>query len=174
MAVAAPAELSANWVFRLDSRPVIREHLVGSRRAVFCTVAAPLLLVFVPVHALLWGPRVAALQLGGGLVLSALLVYALFVRFPRAPFASPVVTRSVPLAGRVPLYAAGYWAFVVPPVTLMHYSLREPKSLIALGILVVVVMVGMAAAQWWWLRHSPTLEFGEDDGGATQALGLAD
>jgi len=174
MAAATPAELNANWIFRLNTRPVIREHLVGSRRAVFCTVAAPLLLALIPVHAALWGWRIALLQLAGGLLMSALLIYALFLGHPRAPFASPVVARSLPLAARVPLFLVGYWVFVAPTVTLMHYSLREPTSLIALGLLVAVTFGGMATAQRWWLRQVPALVLGEDDSGATQTLGLAD
>ena len=85
MVFTFPAELRANWVFRLAEDESWLDCCTGARKAM--TLSAVLLLVLLfPLYAVLWGWLVAFQHLIFGLLLSLILVELLLINFRKVPF----------------------------------------------------------------------------------------
>ena len=86
-AVRIPAELRANWVFRLAWSGDERSYVAGSKRAAFAALAFPALLALLTPQALILGWRDAAHHFVFGLLLALVLIEALLLGFRQLPFA---------------------------------------------------------------------------------------
>jgi hypothetical protein len=90
-AARIPAELRASTTFTLAWTGNLRPYISGVKLAAWIAVALPTLGGLFIWHVLALGVRIAALHLGVGLVMTALLMEALFVRYRLVPFASGYV-----------------------------------------------------------------------------------
>jgi len=81
-----PASIEANWVFKITERDPRRHYFSAFKKAVFLETLLPLFgLVFI-LYAYLWGWKPALLHCFYCLAASALLLEALFLRYPKIPF----------------------------------------------------------------------------------------
>ena len=90
-AVRIPAELRASTTFSLAWAGNLTPYISGVKRAGWIALVLPTLGGLFIWHATVLGARLAALHLGVGLVVSALLMETLFVRYRLVPFASGYV-----------------------------------------------------------------------------------
>ena len=89
--VRIPAELRASTTFSLAWAGNLTPYMSGVKRAGWIALVLPTLGGLFIWHAIVLGARLAALHLGVGLVVSALLMETLFLRYRRLPFASSYV-----------------------------------------------------------------------------------
>jgi hypothetical protein len=87
-AVRIPAELRASTTFSLAWAGNLTPYMSGVKRAGWIALVLPTPGGLFIWHAIVLGARLAALHLGVGVVVSALLMETLFVRYRRLPFAS--------------------------------------------------------------------------------------
>lgn len=90
-AVRIPAELRASTTFSLAWAGNLTPYISGVKLAGWIALVLPTLGGLFIWHATVLGTRLAALHLGVGLVVSALLMETLFVRYRLVPFASGYV-----------------------------------------------------------------------------------
>jgi hypothetical protein len=90
-AVRIPAELRASSTFSLAWVGNAAPYISGVKRAGWVAVVAPTLVGLMIWHTAILGPRLAALHLGVGLALSALMMETLFLRDRRVPLVSGYV-----------------------------------------------------------------------------------
>jgi hypothetical protein len=81
-----PAELPANWVFRLSETEERGRALDGSRTAMRWFGVAPLFLLLAPFYFFLWAPMTAIAHLAFSITVSLLLVEILLFDFWKIPF----------------------------------------------------------------------------------------
>jgi hypothetical protein len=90
-AVRIPAELRASTTFSLAWTGNLTPYISGVKLAGWIALVLPTLGALFAWHGTVLGTRLAALHLGLGLVVSALLMETLYVRYRRVPFASGYV-----------------------------------------------------------------------------------
>lgn len=169
MVATVPAELRANWVFRLTAAEAGR-CLAGARRMALLLAAVPLV-VLAPLHAIAWGtPLALAHLLYGGLV-AALLVEWTFRDLGALPFTC------APDAGRSRTLLLEILAGVVGSTVVLAYieawgSASPPRAGAACAMVGLGVVLAAVHRQRI-LRRSPTLVFEEPFVPQTQRLGIS-
>jgi len=90
-AMALPAELRANWIFHHCWVGQLRACVAGAERAVFLGVMTPAVLMLVPLHVYVMGPRAGLFHAMNGLLLSAVLLGFMMMDRTAPPFVSSYV-----------------------------------------------------------------------------------
>jgi hypothetical protein len=85
-AFSVPADLDANWVFKLTGKRQLETALGGVQKFVSFAVSIPLFVIFVPGYAMVWGLRMTCLHIIYVLMLSLILIELLLYRFKKLPF----------------------------------------------------------------------------------------
>jgi hypothetical protein len=168
---AMPAELRANWMFRVAWTRQPWRYFSGVRRAVFM-LAMIALLALAPLHALLWGWQIAAAHFAIGALAAGLLVEAAFLGLRALPF-----TRAYGSTGTFkflwPLYHGAFLLCTLVFGRIEAWAIRTPgraESLaVALGAAVVIVALWRARCTKAWTD----IAFDAPDERATQRLGLS-
>jgi hypothetical protein len=154
---AMPAELRANWVFRLTAPSDVRRMLSGVRRAVVVCLVIPFFVALAPLHAAMWGWGVAARHAGYGVLWALVLVEVLLLQLEKMPF----TCSQVPGRGKVrllwPVYLAGFATYSY------WFANRELAALSSgspgLALLVVAVFGGLVACRAHLVRSRTHLVF---------------
>jgi hypothetical protein len=128
MIFTIPAELRANWVFRItESSEYLRYH-IGVRKAMLLLAIIPVLLPTLPLSGVLWDWGTALHHFLYCLALAVLLGEFLLLRFEKIPFTCSYV----PGKANLPFYGVGYiLAFVIYAYTMssLEYNLlRRPGA----------------------------------------------
>ena len=131
---AVPAELRANWMFRVCDRGEARRCLAGVRKAMIVLGVIPLFALLLPLHVVLWGWRPAALHILFGTVVSLLLVEALLVNFEKFPFACSYLPGKANLKVSWPLYLFSFTTYISVMLTLEHWMLLRPLRFFWLAV----------------------------------------
>ena len=168
---AMPAELRANWMFRVVWAGQPGRYFSGVRRAVFL-LAMIVLLALAPLHALLWGWQVAAVHLVFGTLATALLVEAAFLGLRALPF-----TRAYGSTGTFkflwPLYHGAFLLCTLVFGRLEAWTFRDPARAEALAAALGAAAVGLSLYRARRERRWTDIIFDAPDERATQRLGLS-
>jgi hypothetical protein len=81
-----PAELSANWIFRLVQDAPSQEYLSGVRKVMWIFGVVPLPASLFPFYGALWGVEASLLHLFFVVTLAGILTEVLLIRFQKVPF----------------------------------------------------------------------------------------
>jgi hypothetical protein len=128
MIFTIPAELRANWVFRItESSEYLRYHL-GVRKAMLFLAIAPVLAPMLPLCGILWDWGTAAHHLIFCIALSWLLAELLLLRFEKVPFTCSYVPgkSNMPMYGI--LYFAAFLTYAYSMSTFEYKLLQRPGA----------------------------------------------
>jgi hypothetical protein len=145
---AIPAELRANWVFRLTVAGDPARYLAGVRRAVEVCAIVPLLVALFPLHAFMWGPWPALLHALFGALWASILLEVLMLNLEKLPFTCSHVSGK----GSIRAFWPGYIAAFI--VYTYWFARREHEALAPGGspaTLVILLLVTLAALRLY--RH---------------------
>jgi hypothetical protein len=171
-AVRVPAELRASTTFSLAWAGNLTPYMSGVKRAGWMALVLPTLGGLFIWHATLLGARLAALHLGVGLVVSALLMEALFVRYRLVPFASAYVPSGELRSRGVASAAALLWvAFALAWVE--RFALTSTAGYLTLIGMIVGLWAGVMAVDRASPGRATPLDLDEPTSVATQRLDLA-
>ena len=171
-AVRIPAELRASTTFSLAWAGNLTPYLAGVKLAGWIALVLPTVGGLFVWHALLFGARLAALHLGVGVVVSALLMETLFVRYRFVPFVSGYVpsgelrTRGVASAAVLSLVSfALAW--------IERFALTAPAEYLMLVATMIGLSAGVRAFDRASRRPATPLDLNESPPLPTQRLDLA-
>jgi hypothetical protein len=145
---AVPAELRANWVFRVSDRGEARRCLAGVKKAMILLGVVPLFGLLAPLHVLFWGWKLATLHMLFGVVVSCLLVDVLLVSFEKFPFTCSYLPGKANLKVSWPLYLFGFTTYVSALLTLENWMMQQPVRFIWLAALVIAVRGALLIYRW--------------------------
>jgi hypothetical protein len=136
-----PADLRANWIFKVQVDPEGGESVALGRALMWTFLAPGLLFVCLPVYAYGWGWKVAVIHVGFLALMAGLLVETMIVRLRKIPF-----TCSLPLFKEnafvtVFLLFLGFYIFVKAGAFLEYVTMIEPVR-----VIVPTFLLGS-----WWL-----------------------
>jgi len=146
--IRLPAELRANWGFKLAWRERDRAFLGGVRRAALVALVLPVLAVLVPPFAFVIGIRGALVHAALGLAGATVLLEALLVSYDKVPFTCTYLPNENTKA-LLPIYAL---AFVVGAGVFARLQVGAIASGNAIGILVALA-VPFGLLRFWSLRR---------------------
>jgi hypothetical protein len=171
-AVHIPAELRASTTFSLAWAGNLTAYLSGVKRAGWVALVLPTLGGLFIWHAIVLGPRLAALHFGVGLAVSTLLMATLFVRHRLVPFASGYVR-----SGQLGIRGVAPAVALLPASFALAWVERFAMTTTAGYLTLVAIMVGLSAAVAGIDRISPEaatpLDLDEPTPVPTQRLDLA-
>jgi hypothetical protein len=139
-AVRIPAELRASTTFSLAWAGNLTPYMSGVKRAGWIALVLPALGGLFIWHAIVLGARLAALHLGVGLVVSALLMETLFLRSRRLPFASSYVP-----SGELRSLGVAYVAVLLFVSFTLAWVERFALTAPAGYLMLVATMIGLSA-----------------------------
>lgn len=168
-----PAELRANWAFQVCWAGDFKRYLTGVRRAVGIAIVLPLFAALVPLHALLWGSRIAAVHLACGWLASLILVEALLLHFRKLPFTCSYLSGKGNLRMFWPLYLLTFATYTYGFASLERLALETGGRSTAMVVGLCTVLGALVAYRHWLFRRRPDIIFDEPPEPATQALGLS-
>jgi hypothetical protein len=167
-----PAELAANWIFRVTATGPGEAYLGGVRKAMLLLGVAPLAVGFLPVTVLWWGWLVAAKHLWFFTAVSWMLAEVLMLRFPKIPFTCPYMPGR---ANIIFLWAAYGFAFMMFAYSLAGYErelLADPAKFADFVTFVILFFGALAIHRKHLLRKGILPVFQEQSSVAYQRLNL--
>jgi hypothetical protein len=174
MIFTLPAELRANWVFRLTENQERKKCLTGVRKAMVAFGIVPLFSLLFPVYAVLWGWRLALFHLVFGLTLALILVEVLLLNFQKIPFTCSYL----PGKANITLLGFLYWfAFTTYTYTMaaLEYRVLHDPVLLALILGVAIpLLAGLMIYRNWRLRRGFAFIFDDQPEPIVRTLGLAE
>jgi hypothetical protein len=151
MLLGIPAELPANWIFRLADAEDARAYLRGALTAMFTVGVAIPILLLLPLHVAVWGPSYAAKHSLFWLIAGGVWCQILIVGYQRIPF---TVAYAPPL-GRVrlmwPLALLAYINFCYTLTALERDVMAGTSGFVSLVAVFGVLFAGV----WWWRTRAP-------------------
>jgi hypothetical protein len=174
VALTFPADLRANWTFRLTAggEVDVNRYLAGVRRAVACCLVLPFFLALVPVHAVLWGAQVAAVHCACGVLWALILAEVLLLGFAKLPFACPHVPGSANLKVLGPAYLAGFLAYAYGFAALERLALHTATGSASLIASLVGICACLAVYRSRMLSRRSGFVFDDAPDPALVTLGL--
>jgi hypothetical protein len=169
-----PAELRANWIFRLTEDEHRKECLSGVRKAMLVFAIAPLFLLLFPVAVVLWGWWMAVAQLLFGLTLSLGLVELLLLRFLKIPFTCSFLPGKANITVLGVFYWFAFTTYAYTMASLEAWMLRHPLSLPFFFGLAIPALAGLVVYRNRILDEGFTFTYEDDPEPAVRRLNLND
>ncbi len=139
-----PAELPANWIFRVSENEQRGRALDGARRAMRWFGVAPLFTLLAPFYFVLWTPLTAIAHLAFSITCSLLLIEVLMMGFWKIPF-----TCSYP-AGKANVTIL--WMFYWAAFTSYAYSMAALEAWMVLRPWRLLFFYAAAGVVWYGLK----------------------
>ena len=162
-AFAVPADLGANWIFRLAGPREVAAHAPAAKLACALIAVAPVSLLVAVVGSWLWGTdlamRVAAMHAASG----GLLVVIAMAGFAAVPFtrAHTVSASSLKVAAPLGVLAVHIYAFRLDDLQAWALaSTRGPAWYVA--AMLAAAGAAAVAGRWWYGRPATTFEAPSD------------
>jgi hypothetical protein len=174
VAFTFPAELRSNWMFRLTAggEVDVTRYLAGVRRAVTACFVLPFFVALAPIHAVLWGSRVAALHFVCGLLWALVLAEVLLLGSRKLPFACPHVAGSANVKVFGAVYFVGFVAYAYGFASLERLALGSTARAAILIAVLMVTLVCLGIYRGRLLSRRPGFVFDELSDPAVVTLGL--
>ncbi len=168
-----PAELSANWVFRLTENERRADCLSGVRKMMVVFGIAVLFSLLLPLQIVLWGWRAALFQLGFATVLALILLEVLLLGFFKVPFTCSYQ----PGKAKMTLLGFFYWlAFAIYAYTMAGFEawlLSNPAWLPLFLAPAALVMAGLIVYRERLVQEGFAFVFDDAPDPAVQTLNLS-
>lgn len=124
-----PAELHANWAFRITESECRNEHLAGARKWVVLCGVLPLFAALAPFEFSLFPWTAALFHLAFGVTLSLVLVQVMFHTFRKVPFTCSYFPGKMNMMLLSLVYLFGFTTYSWTMVDLERALLRNPERI---------------------------------------------
>jgi hypothetical protein len=135
-----PAELDANWIFRITEENNGRECLAGVRKAMIALAIVPLFALVLVVYSALWGFAVSVLTSLFGILLALILVELLLYSYHKIPFTCSHLPGklNLPLTGAIYWFVFAFYAYSM--ASLEEWMFHVPVAwIVVLGMEAVIL-----------------------------------
>jgi hypothetical protein len=167
-----PAELHANWVFRLAEDESWLDCCSGVRKTMLLR-AVLLLLLLLPFYAVLWGWLVALQHFAFGLMLSLILVELLLVNFRKVPFTCSYQPGKAYITVLGVFYWLAFTTYAYTMATLERWLLRAALRWIVFVAFTLATLGGLILRRKKRLVHGLGLVYEDEPNSDVQTLGLS-
>jgi hypothetical protein len=145
-AFSFPAELTANWAFRISDANQTRQCMIAMRKWIVMCGVLPLFVLLAPLELAFFSWGVVLIQTVFGLTVSILLVEVMFFDFRKIPFTCGYFPERNNLVWLVAIYVAGLVLYSRKMADMEIWLIWEPQY-----IVVFVLAAGCVwLAVWKW------------------------
>jgi hypothetical protein len=169
-----PAELPANWLFRVTEADDRRHTLDGARRAMQWFGIAPLFTLLIPFYFALWPPGVAIAHLTFSVTISILLVEAMLLEFWKIPFTCSYPPGKANVTLLWIFYWLGFTTYAYSMASLEAWMVVKPARLIVFYLAATAAWWGFARYRRRWDAVGFTLVFEDAPDPVVRTLGLSE
>src|SRR6185312_147198 len=167
-----PAELTANWAFRMTDTNHTRQCLLAMRKWTVVCGVIPLFLLLIPFDLAFFSGRVALFQFFYGVALSVLLVELMFVGFTKIPFTCGYFPSRNNLVWLIAMYVGGLILYSSRMADLEIWLLDRPPY--AAAFFSAAGMIWLLSWTWRARAGSPVnLDYLGDDDPVIRTLELS-
>jgi hypothetical protein len=106
-----PAELQANWVFKIIDNHFLKRSFVGIHKFMLTAVIIPLLVIFAPCYLIIWPPAVVLGHIVYALILALILIELLLFGFMKLPFTCSYLPGKGKIILLSPIYVLTCYAY---------------------------------------------------------------
>jgi hypothetical protein len=147
-----PAELSANWLFRITEEHWAETSRRATRKRVLASGLVPALIAFLPFEIAKWGLETGVLHTIFQLAAGAVLIEILFWRFEKVPFTCSYYPGRIMLALLVIFYLFGFteWGFRMADLEAWAEG-RPARAVVVMATAVALLLLS-------WFRRPPPSE----------------
>ena len=146
-----PAELRANWVFRMTEASDRHVYHRAIRKAMFLLTTLPVLGPLLLIETWLWGWPMAAIHAAVNALLSWVLVEVVLLRFDKIPFTCSYLPGKANLPFSAGLYFAAFATYTTAMAGIGFRAVTEPLPSPLLTL--VPILAGLAAGCAWHKRQ---------------------
>jgi len=146
VAFSMPADVRANWIFRIIPLPRPSDCLIGARRGLLILAGVPIWVGSAALLLSMWPLRMAMLHLGVLALLGVALTEASMLSFRKIPFTCSY------LPGKANVYLA-FWTYTMLGVPVLDLCTRvEWRALhsVRSSVAIMVILAVIAATLEWW------------------------
>ena len=140
-----PAELSANWTFRIAEADHTREALRAMRKWMLSCAIVPLFVLLAPLEFQRFPPNQALFHIAFGLTLSLLLMDVMFWGFRKVPFTCSYFPGKVNLVGLSAIYVFGFTTY---SATMAGVEAQLQQMPLAAAVFFAVAIVVHLVLRW--------------------------
>jgi hypothetical protein len=159
---SVPADLNANWVFRLVDKQQREAAYGGAHKYMLCAVVIPLLIVLTPCYLMFWSPQVVVLHAAYVITLSLILIELLLARYKKLPFACSYIPGNANLRLLWPAYVAGCIAYSYETTVLERWALQDIRRYSVVIVLAALVFVGLRRFRILLVKRMNEIRFEEE------------
>jgi hypothetical protein len=171
-AVRMPAEFRASWIFQVAATDGLRRYTSGVKRAGFVGLAAPAVIILIPLAVSALGRRGALAHAAIGLMFAIAAIEVAFVRAQQLPLVSQYVPGgNFKKVGPIGGIAFFVFAYIFAAIERRALASVEGTA-IMLGVLAAIFVVARVVDVWKRDARA-TAAFEEPPDTATQWLGLS-
>jgi predicted permease len=158
-AFSMPAELGANWIFRITAAHSPADCFAAVRKALWGLTAAPFWIAATTAFLLIWPVAQALEHVAILIVTGTLLVEVSLYRFRKIPFACSYLPGKSNMTVRLGVYATLLLLAADRGVAVEYWAMHDPLAFVALFTL-------LCGAAFW--AHTRTMRFAEAQGNTIQ------
>lgn len=140
-----PAELKANWLFRLAEHKQSGDGLVAAEKIMLCLGILPVVLLPLPLHWSLWGWRVAAVHCAYTLLLGLILRGFLLLDFRKLPFTCAFAPAGPGAVAWGTIYFFVFSTYAYSMAKLERWMLDRP---VRLGVMFACLAVALGVVEY--------------------------
>ncbi len=152
---AVPAEISANWVFRISESRGYAECLEGARKFLLLAGAGPVLALTMPFCWVLWGWRIGLVHTIFCVTMAALLSELLLLKFSKIPFTCTYAPGKSNMTGTWFGFCAGFSTYAYTMTALEASLLYRPEGFVVFYVLIAGAVFGLRAVRTALLEGVP-------------------
>jgi hypothetical protein len=141
---AFPAQLAANWIFRLTEQNEKQPYLAGVHKAMLLLGVTPILMVTAPLSIWSWGWHRAGIHLIFDLLVSLLLMEVLLFRLDKIPFTCTYLPGRANLKVMLLPYVIAFTTYAYTMTSLELRLMRRPTLFVAFVIAAVLALVAVS------------------------------
>jgi hypothetical protein len=161
-AFSVPADLNANWIFRIVDKQQLVAAFEGACKYMLCSVVIPLLTVLMPCYLLFWSLQVVVLHAIYVIMLSLILIELLLARYRKLPFACSYIPGKANLKLLWPVYVVGCVAYSYETTVLERWALQDIRRYAVVIALAAFIFFGLRRARRLCVRRMDEIRFEEE------------
>jgi hypothetical protein len=169
-----PAELRANWIFKLSAGQDRADYLAGVYKVMLVLGVAPLVSALFPLYLACWHWSITVLHLSFSLILVLILLEILLFRFQKIPFTCSYLPGKANIKLFWAVYLFSFTTYAYSMTSLESWMLEDPIRLGPFYFLALALLVGLAIDRSRFLRRRFDLIYEEEPEPAVRTLDLSD
>jgi hypothetical protein len=169
-AISVPADLNANWAFKIINKGTLERSFKGIRIFMFCAANIPLVFLFAPYYLTIMNYRFVLMHIIFSAMLSGILINLLLVRFDKLPFACTYLPGKANIKALWFPYLLCFGLYSFGTTALEQILLQNIKAYIAFIFFAAVVIVALDRSAALFLKRICSIRFEEESGNETTVL----